>query len=189
MVSLFLGFFQDYVMSTNDLFQYHPVLYQSLTWSCGSLLCDPLCLKTLNQEGHPTCIPTTHEPVTPLISFKVTRLEVISTRIIKKIIGSKLLRRSKKSGIVKNRSNVVYYESIKRELKIRCIYECRCGDLVFFLWIKIVYYESIKREPKIRGIKKCPCDERLKLKQRNSSQVYLQQNKKKARAEGNSCHA
>ncbi len=22
---------------------------------------------------------------------------------------------------------VVYYESIKRELKIRCIYECRCG--------------------------------------------------------------
>ncbi len=23
---------------------------------------------------------------------------------------------------------VVYYESIKRELKIRCIYECRCDE-------------------------------------------------------------
>jgi hypothetical protein len=25
-------------------------------------------------------------------------------------------------------SFVVYYESIKRELKIRCIYECRCDE-------------------------------------------------------------
>ena len=26
------------------------------------------------------------------------------------------------------KSLVVYYESIKRELKIRCIYECRCDE-------------------------------------------------------------
>ena len=26
------------------------------------------------------------------------------------------------------RAFVVYYESIKRELKIRCIYECRCDE-------------------------------------------------------------
>ena len=25
-------------------------------------------------------------------------------------------------------SHFVYYESIKRELKIRCIYECRCDE-------------------------------------------------------------
>jgi hypothetical protein len=25
---------------------------------------------------------------------------------------------------------VVYYESIKRELKIRCIYECRCDEIL-----------------------------------------------------------
>jgi hypothetical protein len=25
-------------------------------------------------------------------------------------------------------AGVVYYESIKRELKIRCIYECRCDE-------------------------------------------------------------
>jgi hypothetical protein len=44
-----------------------------------------------------------------------------------------------------------------------------CSDSSLY----IVYYESIKREPKIRGIKKCRCDERLKLKQRNSSGISL----------------
>ena len=44
---------------------------------------------------------------------------------------------------------------MKRKLKIKPIYECRCID-----W---VYYES-KREPKIRGMNKCRCDERLQTK-------------------------
>ncbi len=52
----------------------------------------------------------------------------------------------------------VYYESIKREPKIRGIKKCRCDERLE------VYYESIKREPKIRGIKKCRCDERLQTK-------------------------
>ena len=52
-------------------------------------------------------------------------------------------------------SLVVYYESIKRELKIRGIYEC---------YKRVVYYETIKRELKIRGIYECRCDERLQTK-------------------------
>ncbi len=44
---------------------------------------------------------------------------------------------------------VVYYESIKREPKIRVLF---------------VFYESIKRESKIRGIYECRCDERLQTK-------------------------
>jgi hypothetical protein len=54
---------------------------------------------------------------------------------------------------------VVYYESIKRELKIKPIYECRCDGRLhtgsFTYWsrrrlkkVPVVYYESIKREPK-----------------------------------------
>ncbi len=49
---------------------------------------------------------------------------------------------------------IVYYESIKRELKIRPIYECRCDERLqtkakeFIQFV--VYYESIKRELKIR---------------------------------------
>jgi hypothetical protein len=65
----------------------------------------------------------------------------------------------------------VYYETIKRELHRRLIYEGRCDERLksntgdqsdvgeFF-----VYYESIKREPKIRGIYECRCDERLQNK-------------------------
>ena len=50
---------------------------------------------------------------------------------------------------------VVYYESIKRVLKIRPIYECRCDErLQCLLRIKneytVVYYESRNRELKIR---------------------------------------
>ena len=53
-------------------------------------------------------------------------------------------------------TNVVYYESIKRNLKIKCIYECRCyerlqtktKEFTRLGYVTIVYYESIKREPK-----------------------------------------
>jgi hypothetical protein len=31
---------------------------------------------------------------------------------------------------------VVYYESIKRELKIRCIYECRCDERLHLFDLK-----------------------------------------------------
>ena len=31
-------------------------------------------------------------------------------------------------GVMKDKKLVVYYESIKRELKIRPIYECRCDE-------------------------------------------------------------
>jgi hypothetical protein len=53
--------------------------------------------------------------------------------------------------------NVVYYESIKRELKIKSIYE---------------YYESIKRELKIKSIYECRCDERLHTKTRKLRASY-----------------
>ena len=63
----------------------------------------------------------------------------------------------------------VYYESIKRDLKRRLIYEYRCYERLKTKTEEctrladtkdeVVYYESIKREPKIRGIKKCRCDE------------------------------
>ncbi len=55
-------------------------------------------------------------------------------------------------------SSFVYYESIKRELKIKPIYECRCDERHLVL----VYYESIKRDLKTRPIYECRCDERLK---------------------------
>jgi hypothetical protein len=81
----------------------------------------------------------------------------------------------------------VYYESIKWELKIKPIFECRCdeslglqtktkrftrlsytGFVVELEHLKIstlfVYYESIKRELKIRCIYECRCDERLQTK-------------------------
>ena len=78
----------------------------------------------------------------------------------------------------------VYYESIKRDLKIRSIYECRCderlqtktkeftfltytGSVVEMEHLKIglvVYYESIKRNLQIRGMYECRCDERLQSK-------------------------
>jgi hypothetical protein len=85
----------------------------------------------------------------------------------------------------------VHYESIKREVKIKPVYECRCderlqtktkrftclsytGLVVELEHLKIktrstnennvVYYESIKRELKIRCIYECRCDERLQTK-------------------------
>jgi hypothetical protein len=63
---------------------------------------------------------------------------------------------------------VVYYESIKREPKIRGIKKCRCDERLKLkqrnLRASIIYYESIKRESKIRGIYECRCDERLQTK-------------------------
>ena len=56
---------------------------------------------------------------------------------------------------------VVYYESIKRELKTKLIYECRCDER---LMCHFVYYESIKRELNKRLIFDSRCDARLKAK-------------------------
>ena len=54
----------------------------------------------------------------------------------------------------------VYYESIKRESKIRGIKKCRCDER---LQTKTkVYHESRKRELKRRLINEGRCDERLK---------------------------
>jgi hypothetical protein len=49
----------------------------------------------------------------------------------------------------------VYYESIKREPKIRGIKKCRCDERLQTKnkgIYKEVYYESIKREPKIKEV-------------------------------------
>ena len=60
-----------------------------------------------------------------------------------------------KDSKLKLRKFSVYYESIKREPKIRGIYECRCDERlqtkqIFVRFSKFyVYYESRKRELKI----------------------------------------
>ena len=68
---------------------------------------------------------------------------------------------------------LIYYESIKRELKTSPIYECRCDERLksrveesthLAFTESIVYYESIKRELKTKLIYECRCDERLKTK-------------------------
>jgi hypothetical protein len=84
---------------------------------------------------------------------------------------------------------LLYYESRKRELKTRPIYECPCDErlktkpekstrhiyillmillhptLLFICSILlVVYHESIKRELKIRCIYECRCNERLQTK-------------------------
>jgi hypothetical protein len=53
---------------------------------------------------------------------------------------------------------------MKRKLKIKPTYECRCDEFIYKTFSLEVYYESIKREPKIRGLNKCRCDERLQTK-------------------------
>ncbi len=73
---------------------------------------------------------------------------------------------------VRQKLVVVYYESIRREVKIRPTYECWCdgrlqtkdeestrltytwllGELVVFMTNVNVHYESIKRDPKIKSI-------------------------------------
>jgi len=99
---------------------------------------------------------------------------------------------------IKNRQienyRIVYYESIKREIQIRPIYECRCDESLktkakeftrlpytgLFGGLEhlkietrsglnrreffIIYYESIRREPKIRPIYECRFDEKLQTK-------------------------
>jgi hypothetical protein len=73
-----------------------------------------------------------------------------------------------------------HYKSIKRELKTRPIYECRCDERLkpqgeestcltstgFF-----VYCESIKRELKRRLTYEYRCDERLKTKNEESTRL------------------
>jgi hypothetical protein len=85
---------------------------------------------------------------------------------------------------VRQKLVVVYYESIRREVKIRPTYECWCdgrlqtkaeestrlvytgllGELTVFTTNVNVYYESIKRDPKIKKVYECRCDERLQTK-------------------------
>ncbi len=77
-------------------------------------------------------------------------------------------------------NDVVYYESLKRDLKTKPINECRCDErlktrveestllacprLVHFVRFFFVYYESIKRELNKRLIFDSRCDARLKAK-------------------------
>ncbi len=63
---------------------------------------------------------------------------------------------------------VVYYESIKRELKIRCIYECRCDERLQTKTRKftcLVYIVCLLRideaKANIKLIYECRCNERL----------------------------
>ena len=67
----------------------------------------------------------------------------------------------------------VYYESIKRELKTRPMYECRGDerlktkvdeDEFTEMLTLFVYYESMKRKLKIKPIYECRCDGRLQTK-------------------------
>ncbi len=62
----------------------------------------------------------------------------------------------------------VYFESRKRELKTRPIYECRCDERLktksYWKQFFVVYYESRKRELKKRRKNEDRCDERLKPK-------------------------
>ena len=77
---------------------------------------------------------------------------------------------------------------MKRELKTRSIYECRCDERLKAKtevstcltytgligdWTKmsVVYYESIKRELKTRPIYECRCDERIKAKGEESTRL------------------
>jgi hypothetical protein len=57
-------------------------------------------------------------------------------------------------GVRHVKKTVVYYETIKRELKIKPIPECRCDE-------RLILFETIKRELKIKPIPECRCDERL----------------------------
>jgi hypothetical protein len=90
----------------------------------------------------------------------------IHSRIKKKIIGGG------KKGF-----DLVYYETIKRELNSRRIYECRCDERLKpkgstrLTYTQVVYYESIKREVKTRPIYECRCDERLKPKAEESTRL------------------
>ena len=74
--------------------------------------------------------------------------------------------------------DVVYYKSIKRELKTRPIYECRFDKRLKTKVEEstrhdtlVVYYESIKRELKTRPIYECRYDERLKTKTEESTRL------------------
>ena len=86
---------------------------------------------------------------------------------------------------------VVYYESLKRELKTKPINECRCDERLQTT-SNVVYYKSLKRELKTKPIKECRCDERLQTRVEESTRhylcVYLQQNKKKSKSENKNCH-
>jgi hypothetical protein len=73
---------------------------------------------------------------------------------------------------------VVYYKSIKRELKKRCIYECRCDERLqtktrdlHVSHTLFVYYESMNRYLKIKPIYECRCVH-LKIKTRLTNEKF-----------------
>jgi hypothetical protein len=81
----------------------------------------------------------------------------------------------------------VYYETIKRELNKRLVYECRCNErlkakvegstCLVYTFVsenrvdEVFYYESIKRELQRRLIHEYRCDERLKTKTEQSTRL------------------
>ncbi len=81
---------------------------------------------------------------------------------------------------------IVYYESRKRELKIKLMNEGRCDErlkakveestCLTYTGLheeppSLVYYESRKREPKIRLMNEGRCDERLKTRVKESTRL------------------
>ena len=95
------------------------------------------------------------------------------------------MRHPYQRGFPKKIKKVVYYESIKRKVKIKCIYECRCYERLqtktkeftrlaytgLFMLSQIVYYESLKRELKTKTMYGLRCDERLKTKFEESTRL------------------
>jgi hypothetical protein len=73
----------------------------------------------------------------------------------------------------------VYYESIKREPKIRGINKCRCDErlqtktkeFTRLPYTGVVYYESMKRDLKTRPVYECRDDERLKAETEESTRL------------------
>ena len=75
-------------------------------------------------------------------------------------------------GCTTKQTRVVYYESIKRELKTKLIYECRCDErLKTKVEESFVYYESLKRALKTKTIYGYRCDERLKTNVEESTRL------------------
>ncbi len=88
-----------------------------------------------------------------------------------------------KLSILYGRSSVVvYYESLKRELKTKPVNECRCD-------------ERLQLQTRVEESTRLTCPRLVAELEHGGttfsfkSQVYLQQNKKKTEAEGKNCHA
>ncbi len=96
-VILFLGFLQNYVVPY--LTQYHLVLYQSLVWCYGSLLCDPLYPTESRRAPN---LYTTHSWTCGTSDFTITRfnkrhfkgqnrrVNIVSTRTRVKVLNTRI---------------------------------------------------------------------------------------------------